>query len=121
MGGQSFKIDGTAGPPAAFGKKIWKAHVPEGFKLSSLAKFNGSSDPCEYVVSINMQMVITREPDSLKCKLLSDTFREAALRWYMGLPRASINSYREFVIKLVHQFSARRHLKMSITSLFNIR
>lgn len=65
-------------------------------------------------------MAIIGAPDSLKCKLLSGTFREATLRWYMGLPRATINNYQELVRKLVHQFNASLHQKMSITIMFNI-
>lgn len=94
--------------------------VPEGFKPPSLAKFDGRSDPCEQVASINTQMVIIGAPTSLKCNLLLGTFREVALRWYMGLPRATNNNYQEWVKKLMHEFATSRHWKVSTTSLLNI-
>lgn len=49
------------------------------------------------------------------------TFKDAALQWYMCLPRPSISSYQDLVKKLVHQFEASRHRKMSTTILFNIQ
>jgi len=60
-------------------------------------------------------------PDSLKCKLLARTLNDAALRWYMNQPRFSIVSYQDMRKKLIHQFSASRHRKVSTTSLFNVR
>lgn len=86
----------------------------------SIITSNRQIGPCEHVTFINMQMGIIGTPDSLKCKLLSRTFSEAALRWYTGFPRSSINSYRELARKLVHQFAVSHHRKISTTSLFNI-
>lgn len=68
--------------------------------LPFLAKFDGRSDPCEHVASINTQMTIIGASDSLKRKLLSGTFRDATLQWYMGRLRASIINYQELVKKL---------------------
>lgn len=93
------------------------APVPKGLKPLSLAKFDRHNNPYEHIASINMQVVIIGAPDSLKCKMLSDTFKDAVLRWYMGLSRAYINNSQE----LVHQFSANRHRNMSTTNIFNIQ
>lgn len=38
----------------------------------------------------------------MKCKLLSSTLKDVALRWYVGLPQASVANYQELVKKLVH-------------------
>src|SRR4051812_36640045 len=65
---------------------IWEMFVPKGFKLSYLAKFDGRDDPYEHVTSINTQKTIIETSNSPKCKLLSDTFRDATLQWYKGLP-----------------------------------
>ena len=58
---------------------------------------------------------------SLKCKLMAGTFRESALRWYMGLPWLSVISYQDFNKKIVQQFSANYHWKVANTSLFGVR
>lgn len=74
-----------------------------------------------HIASINTQMTIIRELDSLKWKPLSETFRDVAMWWYMGLPHAFISIYQELVKKLVHQFTANHHRKMFIASIFNIQ
>lgn len=66
-------------------------------------------------------MEIIRASDFLKCKLLSSTFKEELLRWYMGLPLLSFISYQDFVKNLVHQFATTKNRKTIATSLFNIR
>jgi hypothetical protein len=66
-------------------------------------------------------MVVVSAVDSLKCKLLAGTLTDAALRWYMNLPRFSIVSYQDMTRKLIQQFSASPHRKVPATSLFNVR
>jgi len=58
-------------------------------------------------------------PDNFKPPHLS-TFSDAALRWYIKLPRFSIISYHDMIRKLSQQFSASRHRKVSSNSLFNV-
>lgn len=89
-------------------------------KPLSLAKFNGHNEPHEHVSSINTQMEIIGNHDSLECKLLSRAFRDTTLRWYICLLRLYITNYRDMVKKLIHQFATSTHGKMVTTSLFNI-
>lgn len=96
-------------------------YVLEELKPPSLVKFDGCIEPYEYIASINTSMTIIKAPATLKWKFLFGTSRDASLWWYMGLPQASIVNYEELVKKLVDQFAARRHRKMSTTSLFNIQ
>ena len=48
-----------------------------------MVKFDGRIDPYEHAIFIKTHMVIIGVPDSLKKKLISDTLRDFALRWYM--------------------------------------
>jgi len=66
-------------------------------------------------------MAVVGATSSLKCKLLTGTFTDAALRWYMNLPRLSIVGYQDMTRKRIQQFSASKHRKLSSTSLFNVR
>lgn len=94
-------------------KQIRGANVSEGFKLPSLSMFDGHNNPYEHVASINTQMAIIGAQNSPKCKLLSGTLREVALRWYTNIPRACINNYQELEKKQIYQFSASCPMKMS--------
>jgi len=79
--------------PQPLSTEIWMAPILENFKPPHLSSFDGKSDPMEHVTAFNTRMAFAGEPDSLKCKLLASTLSEAALRWYMNLPRFSIVSY----------------------------
>ncbi|PNX84238.1 gag-pol polyprotein [Trifolium pratense] len=72
-------------------------------------------------MGVGTQTAIVNAPEHLKCKLLSGTFKDAALRWYMNLPKNSIESYADFHKKFIHQFAGSRHVKVTSTSLFSIR
>ncbi|GAU24562.1 hypothetical protein TSUD_149030 [Trifolium subterraneum] len=67
------------------------------------------------------QTTIIGAEDHLRCKLLSSTFKDAALRWYMNLPRHSISSCADFHKKSVHQFAGTKHVQVTATSLLSIR
>lgn len=49
------------------------------------------------MAAINTQMTIICVLDSLKCKVLSDIFKEASPRWFMNLPRISVTSYQKSI------------------------
>lgn len=107
--------------PRPLSEEIWEAPVREGFKPPSLDMFDGCKNSYEHVTSIKIHMDIFEAPDSLKCKMMSEAFKDATLRWHMDFSRASITSYQELVGKLLHQFAANRHKKMLTTSMFKIR
>lgn len=107
--------------PQPSSAEIWGAPVPENFKPPHLSVFDGKSDPMEHITTFNTSMAVVGAPDSLKSKLLAGTLSDAALRWYMNLPRFSILNYQDMTRKLIQQFSASRHRKVPATTLFNVR
>jgi hypothetical protein len=66
---------------------LWDAKVPDNFKTPHLPTFDGKSDPSEHLMAVGTQTTIIGAPDHLKCKLLSGTLKQIALRWYMNLPK----------------------------------
>lgn len=69
-------------------KAIWDDQVQKNFKSLLLVSFNGKTNPWEHIIAINNLMEIVGSYDSLKCKLITGTFKEGALRWFMSLPDA---------------------------------
>ncbi|KAK2368233.1 hypothetical protein QL285_081442 [Trifolium repens] len=59
---------------------LWDARVPENFKTPHLPTFDGKTDPSEHLMAVGTQTAIIGAADHLKCKLLSGTLKEAALR-----------------------------------------
>ncbi|MCH90725.1 gag-pol polyprotein, partial [Trifolium medium] len=75
----------------------------------------------EHLMAVGTQTSIIGAKEHLKCKLLSGTFKDAALRWYMTLPRNSITGYADFHKKIIHQFAGSKHVQVTATTLFVIR
>ncbi|GAU43838.1 hypothetical protein TSUD_371170 [Trifolium subterraneum] len=100
---------------------LWDSKVPDNFKSPHLLTFDGKTDPLEHLMVVGTQTAIIGAPEHLGCKLLSGTFKDAALRWYMNLPKNSIERYVDFHKKFIHQFSGTKHIKVIATSLFTIR
>lgn len=98
--------------------EIWETSVLENFKPSLMAMFDERNNPYKHVASINTQMTII--VDSLKCELLSNSFRDTTRRGHMGLPRLPVTSYHDLVKKLVHSFATSRLRKLTATNLFGI-
>ncbi|GAU16859.1 hypothetical protein TSUD_368080 [Trifolium subterraneum] len=102
-------------------QSLWDSKVPENFKSPHLPTFDGKTDHVEHLMPVGTQTVIIGAPEHLRCKLLSGTLKDAALRWYMNLPNNSIESYADFHKRFIHQFSGTKHIKVTATSLFTIR
>ncbi|GAU46248.1 hypothetical protein TSUD_401800, partial [Trifolium subterraneum] len=100
---------------------LWDAQFPANFKIPQLPTFEGKTDPLEHLMAVGTQTAIIGAEEHLKCKILSRTFKDAALRWYMNLPRNSIASYTDFHKKFIHQFAGSKHVQVTATSLFGIR
>ncbi|GAU40790.1 hypothetical protein TSUD_348870 [Trifolium subterraneum] len=100
-------------------QSLWDSKVPDNFKSPHLPTFDGKTDPVEHLMAVGTQTAIIGAPQHLRCKLLSGTLKDAALRWYMNLPNNSIESYADFHKKFM--FSGTKHVKVTATSLFTIR
>ncbi|WJX38753.1 hypothetical protein P8452_26381 [Trifolium repens] len=92
-------------------QQLWDTQVPPNFKIPQLPSFDGKSDPLEHLMAVGTQTTILGAEEHLKCKLLPSTFKDAALRWYMNLPKNSITGYQDFHRKLIHQFSGSKHIQ----------
>ncbi|MCI33008.1 hypothetical protein A2U01_0054223, partial [Trifolium medium] len=101
-------------------EELWDTPVPENFKIPSLPSFDGKTDPLEHLMEVGMQMALIGAEEPLKCKLLSGTFKDIALRWYMNLPNHSVTGYTDFHKKLMYQFSGSKHVQVTATALFGI-
>ncbi|GAU42570.1 hypothetical protein TSUD_240460 [Trifolium subterraneum] len=102
-------------------QSLWDFKVPDNFKSPHLPTFDGKTGPVEHLMVVGTQTAVIGAPEHLRCKLLSGTLKDAALRWYMNLPNNSIDSYADFHKKFIHQFSGTKHVKVTATSLFTIR
>lgn len=65
--------------------------VTPNFKLPLLDTYDDKKDPQEHLTAFDTQMAIIGSHETLMCKLLSGTMKEAALRWFVSPPKQSIS------------------------------
>ncbi|GAU50294.1 hypothetical protein TSUD_137480 [Trifolium subterraneum] len=94
-------------------QSLWDSKVSDNFKSPHLPTFDGKTGHVEHLIAEGTQTAIIGAPEHLRCKLLSGTLKDVALRWYMNLPNHSIESYADFHKKFIHQFSGTKHIKRS--------
>ncbi|MCI15326.1 hypothetical protein A2U01_0036464, partial [Trifolium medium] len=63
-------------------QSLWDTQVPPNFKIPHLPTFDRKTGPLEHLMAVGTQTSIIGAKEHLKCKLLSGTFKDAALRWY---------------------------------------
>ncbi|MCI43390.1 hypothetical protein A2U01_0064627, partial [Trifolium medium] len=73
--------DDTPETSQPLAQNLWETQVPPNFKIPHLPTFDGKIDPLEHLMAIGTQTAIIGAEEHLKCKLLSGTFKEAAMRW----------------------------------------
>jgi hypothetical protein len=102
-------------------QNLWDARVPDNFRTPHLPDFDGKTDPTEHLMAVGTKTAIIGAANHLKCKLLSGTLKDTALRCYMNLPKNSIQSWADFQQKFTQQFAGSKHVKVTATSLFSVR
>lgn len=101
-------------------ESVWDDAMSENFKSPPFTFFDGKSDPQEHIIFVNSQMAMVGASGSLKCKLMTGTFKDIVLRWYMSLSRSSFIGYQDLTRNMVQNFAAIKHRKVSTTSLFKV-
>ncbi|XP_057418563.1 uncharacterized protein LOC130712762 [Lotus japonicus] len=81
-----------------------------------LEAYDGRTDPQDHLLRFDVKMAISAVSDAVKCRMLSSTFRGAAMTWFMARPQGSIKKFRDFASKFLSQFSAGE-----VEDLFQIR
>ncbi|MCI37958.1 hypothetical protein A2U01_0059186, partial [Trifolium medium] len=109
--------DDTTETSQSLAQALWETQVPHNFKMPHLPVFEGKTDPLEHLMAVGTHTAIIGAEEHLKCKLLSGTFKDAALRWYMNLLRNSITGYADFHKKFINQFAGSKHVQVTATTL----
>ena len=65
--------------------------------------YNGKTDPVEHMSHFNQRMVVHSKNETLMCKVFPSSLEPVAIRWFNGLRKDSISSFK----KLTRAFRAR--------------
>jgi len=70
--------------------------VPPHYIAPKIAFFSSVEDPESHLKVLKAQMIISREFDAIRCKMLMGTFTRKILQWFSGIPDGHITSFPQF-------------------------
>lgn len=115
---QKERVRGDKRPRLPFTDDIDEVIMPRNFKPLNIDKFNGTTDPSEYVESFVSSVYLVTDSEAVMCKIFPTTLQGSALTWLTNLPPRSINSFYMLITMFTAQFAAsRKHKKHSVSLL----
>jgi hypothetical protein len=77
---------------------------PTNFRAGTYPKYNGSTDPAQYIMSYQVAVASSRGDDATMAKSFITALEGPALTWYTRLPPLSIDSWRSLWDKFLLNF-----------------
>lgn len=77
--------------------EILAESFPNKFKLPSLDKYNGKTDPHSHLANFHITMLLDNINDIVLCRMFPSTLIELAQKWYQHLIVNSIYDFKELV------------------------
>jgi TolA-binding protein len=81
---------------------------PANFRTGTYPKYNGSTDPAQYIMSYQVAVASSRGDDATMAKSFIIALEGPALTWYTRLPPLSIDSWRSLRDKFLLNFQGYR-------------
>jgi hypothetical protein len=81
---------------------------PTNFRVGTYPKYNGSTDPAQYIMSYQIVVASTGGDDATMAKSFVIALEGLALTWYTRLPPLSIDSWRSLRDKFLLNFQGYR-------------
>jgi hypothetical protein len=81
---------------------------PANFRAGTYPKYNGSTDPAQYIMSYQVVVASSGGDDATKAKSFIIALEGPALTWYTRLPPLSIDSWRSLRDKFLLNFQGYR-------------
>lgn len=87
-----------------FTRKVKESPLPRSYKGVGDLKFDGTSDPVEFLSQFNIEMEVYQIEDLIKCRLLAVALRDSAHQWFKRLFENSVRSWRQMSRLFITQF-----------------
>jgi hypothetical protein len=81
---------------------------PSNFRTGTYPRYNGSTDPAQYIISYQVVVVSSGGDDTTMAKSFIIAFKGLALTWYTRLPPLSIDSWKTLHNKFLLNFQGYR-------------
>ena len=84
-----------------FSEEIREAPFPQGFKMPTIAPYEGKTDSQEHVDNFNDQMDLLLTPEPARCRAFAVIHTKIAKKWLSKLEPESITSWLQFFMAFV--------------------
>ena len=75
--------------------RIEGATLPWRFHQQTSTIYNGRTNPVEHVSHFSLRMAVHSKDETLMCKVFPSSLGPVGMRWFDGLRKGSINSFKE--------------------------
>ena len=82
--------------------------------------YNGKTDPVEHMSHFNQRMVVHSKNETLMCKVFPSSLEPVAIRWFNGLRKDSISSFKELTRAFRAQFMTCNRVPRPLDSLLSM-
>ena len=103
-----------------FTRGIEKAKLLRRFHQPTFAMYNGRTDPVEHVSQFKQKMVVHSQDEALMCRVFSSSLGPMSMRWFAGLRRNSISSFKKLTQSLCSQFITCSRVPQPLDSLLSM-
>lgn len=104
-----------------FSKKVRDFPLTRSYRLNTDMKFDGSTDPVEYLSHFSTEMQVYQVEEPTRCRLLAATLVGNAYKWFKRLAAGSIRSWTQIGDLFVSQFKALIAYASPVNTLANIK
>ena len=82
--------------------------------------YNGKTDPVEHMSHFNQRMVVHSKNETLMCKVFPSSLEPVAIRWFNGLRKDSISSFKELTKAFRARFMTCNRVPRPLDSLLSM-
>ena len=99
---------------------IEKAKLPRRFHQPIFAMYNGHTDPLEHMSQFKQRMAVHSQDEALMCRVFPSSLGPMPMRWFDGLRKNSINSFKKLTQSLCSRFITCSRVPQPLVSLLSM-
>ena len=99
---------------------IEKAKLPRRFHQPIFAMYNGHTDPVEHMSQFKQRMAVHSQDEALMCRVFPSSLGPMPMRWFDGLRKNSINSFKKLTQSLCSRFITCSRVPQPLVSLLSM-
>ena len=103
-----------------FTRGIEREKLPRRFHQPTFAMYNGRTDPVEHVSQFKQKMAVHSQNEALLCKVFPSSLGPIPMRWFDGLKKNSINSFKKLTQSFCSRFITCSRVPQPLDSLLSM-